>query len=932
MRALRPLVLAAVLPLAGCATTPSSGSGAAPTPQAPRAVAPASGETHLEDVRQLTFGGENAEAYWAFRGDQLIYQARRPGEGCDRIWRLTGLDSGSPAAVPVSSGAGATTCAYFLPGDMEVIYGSTHLGSPECPPRPDMREGYVWALYDSYDVFRASADGTNVRRLTDTPGYDAEATVCAKDGSIVFTSVRDGDIELYRMDADGKNVKRLTHTPGYDGGAFFNHDCSKLVWRASRPTGAALEDYRALLKRGLVRPSKLELYVANADGSEPVQVTYLDAASFAPFWFPDRNRILFSSNAGDPKGREFNLWAVDADGTDLEQVTFAPGFDGFPMFSPDGKQLVFGSNRGNAPGARDTNLFLARWVEAPAQASTRNDAPERLAQDATWLAAPERTGRGVGTPGLELAGAFIEARFRELGLTPAGDRDGYRQSFAVTTGMTVEPGTRLRLAGKALDGLLAPLAFSASAKVKAPLVFAGYGIVAPEANRDDYKGLNVKGKVVLVRRFTPEGGAFADAALQRKHGDLRAKAWTARERGAAAVLVVDWPESVAKALPSEAAPPTLRPEGVGDLGIPVAVVRREAVESHLRALARGGRVPAEVSVALAAAKSPAFNVVARLAAGAPEGERFPGTVVVGAHYDHLGLGGPGSLAPGVQAAHLGADDNASGVAALLEVARALASMRSELRRDVVFVAFSGEEAGVLGSTHFTRAAGGVKDVVAMLNMDMVGRMRGNTLQVLGAESAAEWRELVEPACTSARVACTLGGDGYGPSDHMPFFAAGVPVLHFFTGAHADYHKPSDRAEALNVAGMAQTAQVVADVTRTLAARPGALSYRQAAAPTPRVGDMRSGGASLGTVPDYAGPPAGVKGVLLAGVRPGGAADQAGMRRGDVLVRLGKHAVGSVEDFMLALGTFKPGDRVDAVVLRDGKEVALKATLQESRRQ
>ena len=257
-------------------------------------------EPHLADIRQLTFGGENAEAYWSWSGQQLILQSR-PGAGCDRIYRMDGLDPKAPMH-PVSDGKGATTCSFFFPGDQEVLYASTELASPECPPRPDHSKGYVWALYPGYDIFRAHADGTHAERLTTTPGYDAEATICGKDGSIVFTSVRDGDIDLYRMDKDGKNVKRLTSTPGYDGGAFFNRDCTKIVWRASRPKpGPELDEFRALLKQNLVRPTKLEIYTANADGSEPVQLTYLDAASFAPFWHPAEDRILFSSNYGDPK-------------------------------------------------------------------------------------------------------------------------------------------------------------------------------------------------------------------------------------------------------------------------------------------------------------------------------------------------------------------------------------------------------------------------------------------------------------------------------------------------------------------------------------------------------------------------------------------------------------------------------------------------------
>jgi Tol biopolymer transport system component len=320
-------------------------------------------EVHLSQVVPLTTGGENAEAYWSFDGAKLIYQAHE-GEGCDQIYVRDARDASAKPQL-VSTGQGATTCSYFLPGDQEIIYASTHLAGAACPPKADQSQGYVWAIYDSYDIFRANADGTNLRQLTNTPGYDAEGTVCAKDGSIIFTSVRDKDLELYRMDADGKNVKRLTNTPGYDGGAFFSADCSKIVWRASRPTGEALTDFQTLLGKGLVRPTKLELYVANADGSNAKQVTELNAAAFGPYFYPSGERIIFSSNYGDPKGREFDLWAINVDGTGLERITHAPGFDGFPMFSPDGKTLVFASNRASRPGTWDTNLFTTSWIETP---------------------------------------------------------------------------------------------------------------------------------------------------------------------------------------------------------------------------------------------------------------------------------------------------------------------------------------------------------------------------------------------------------------------------------------------------------------------------------------------------------------------------------------------------------------------------------------
>jgi Tol biopolymer transport system component len=317
------------------------------------------GERHLRNVRQLTFGGENAEAYFSFGGGELVFQATPEGAECDQeyVMRTDGT-----AVARVSTGRGRVTCGYFLPGDARVLFASTHETSPACPPKPDLSEGYVWALYD-YQLYTARRDGADLRPLAPAPGsYNAEATV-SRDGWMVFTSTRDGDLELYKMRVDGSELTRLTRTPGYDGGAFFSADGKRIVWRASRPQGdEALAEYRRLLARKLVRPGKLEIYTMNADGSGERQVTRLGAASFAPFFHPDGRRIVFSSNVGDPRGRNFDLYVVNDDGTGLERVTTNETFDGFPMFSPDGRTLVFASNRnGRRPG--ETNLFLADWVE-----------------------------------------------------------------------------------------------------------------------------------------------------------------------------------------------------------------------------------------------------------------------------------------------------------------------------------------------------------------------------------------------------------------------------------------------------------------------------------------------------------------------------------------------------------------------------------------
>ncbi len=319
-------------------------------------------EKHLRNIRQLTFGGENAEAYFSSDGKQLIFQSKRDGRGCDQIYTMNA--DGSNIRM-VSNGMGRTTCSYFYKDSKKILYGSTHLGGKDCPPNPDFSKGYVWAIYPTYDIFQAKTDGSNMKQLTKTPGYDAEATISPDGKKIVFTSMRDGDLDLYVMDKNGKNVKRLTNELGYDGGAFFSPDGKQIVYRSFHPkTEAEIARYKDRLANNLIEPTVFEVWVMNADGSNKRQVTKLGAASFAPFFTPDGKRIIFCTNyfATDPRKRNFDLALINVDGTGLERVTHNETFDGFPMFSPDGTKLVFASNR-NAAKVGDTNVFIADWVE-----------------------------------------------------------------------------------------------------------------------------------------------------------------------------------------------------------------------------------------------------------------------------------------------------------------------------------------------------------------------------------------------------------------------------------------------------------------------------------------------------------------------------------------------------------------------------------------
>jgi Tol biopolymer transport system component len=314
------------------------------------------GEKHLRNLRQLTDGGENAEAYFSFDGKKLIFQSTA-SHACDQIFTMN-VDGSDKRLV--STGKGRTTCAYFYPDGQAILYASTHKGGDACPPAPSFDQGYVWPIYDTYDIYRANPDGSRLAPLTTTPGYDAEATI-AKDGRVVFTSVRDGDMEIYSMGGDGSDVRRLTNNPGPDGGPFFSADGSQIVFRGRSSKGPELDDYRSLLKKALWRPTSLEIFVMNRDGSGLRQVTTLGAASFAPFFTPDGRQIIFSSNHGDPKHRNFDLFLVNVDGTGLERITDFESFDGFPMFSPDGRTLAFASNR-HAAKEGETNVFVAEWT------------------------------------------------------------------------------------------------------------------------------------------------------------------------------------------------------------------------------------------------------------------------------------------------------------------------------------------------------------------------------------------------------------------------------------------------------------------------------------------------------------------------------------------------------------------------------------------
>lgn len=323
-------------------------------------------ETHFKNIHQITYGGNNAEAYWSPDGKQLIFQSDNSkwGVGCDQIFLLNvEAKADSSKRQLVSTGLGRTTCSWFMPDGKSFLYASTHKGGESCPPPLPNTGRYVWPLYTSYDIYTADLNGNVLKQLTDSPRYDAEATISPKGDRIIFTSLRNGDLDLYTMNLDGSDVKQITFDLGYDGGACFSPDGKKIVWRASRPKNKEeIDAYKSLLKEDMVEPSNLEIFVANADGSDAHQVTSLGNANWSPTFSPKGDKVLFCSNHKSQRGFPFNLFLVNLDGTGLEQVTFDTEFDSFPMFSPNGKYLVFCSNRHNGR-TRDTNIFIAEWID-----------------------------------------------------------------------------------------------------------------------------------------------------------------------------------------------------------------------------------------------------------------------------------------------------------------------------------------------------------------------------------------------------------------------------------------------------------------------------------------------------------------------------------------------------------------------------------------
>ncbi len=913
----------------------------------------------------------------------MVFQSER--EAGNPFFQIYLMDMESGRTRRVSPGLGKTTCGWIHPSGDRVMFSSTHddpqsaeLQQQELQRRAaGKKRRYSWDYDEQFEIYSWQRDSGALTRLTSARGYDAEGCYSPDGQRIVFASNRHAYAEplsesdaamfevdrsalmdIYIMNADGSDPRRLTTARGYDGGPFFSPDGQRICWRRFDEQGAVAE----------VRT----MYTG---GTGQKQLTKMGAMSWAPFYHPSGDYLIFTTNVHG--FGNFELYVVDADGRrDPARVTTTDGFDGLPAFTPDGLNLVWTSKR-TADGR--SQLFAAEWNDAAArlvlglasnpdidhQVTRQIEAdsdPSTITQlglkrHIGRLAGDAMEGRLTGTRGEKLATQYVADLFEHYGLEPAGD-DGFFQPFEYTAGVEMGADSHLRRhddphgAAPSPDRDWRPLAFSGVGSFgPAPVIFAGYGITAPADQThpsdeyDSYANLDVTGKWVMVFRYLPREIPAPRRQHLARYAGLRYKAMVARDRGAVGLIVVSGPTAAVKRqLVPLSFDASLAGTSIAAISVTDQVAHGWMAPSgrelrRLQTALDGGEpvmgfelhdVRLSATIDIRQEKRTGRNVLGRLRGAAADDQ----IVLVGAHVDHLGRGvGSSSLATtkDSQAVHYGADDNASGVAALLEMARIAADQvqRGELslRRNLVFAAWSGEELGLLGSGHFARtfSASGNESanlypaIAANVNLDMIGRYRdGLTLHGVGSSSA--WPVLIEQANAPIGLRINPQNDSYVPTDATTFFVKGVPVLSAFTGAHEDYHTPRDTPDRINYPSTQRITRFVARIVVALATAEDVPDY--VAASRSRPGASRGGlRAYLGTIPDYSQSDA--KGVKLSGVAPGEPADKAGLKGADVVVEVAGRRVENIYDYTYAIEALKIGERVGIIVVRDGRRLKLK---------
>ncbi len=955
-------IAAASIPLAVILLTATYGRTETEEPKAEQAF--------LTGTRQLTFEGKRSgEGYFSADGSMMVFQSERhEGNPFYQIYLLD-LETGDTSLV--SPGNGRTTCAWIHPSNKKILFASTHQ-DPEAAAKQkeeykeretSAKRRYSWNYDKSYDIYEKDLASGKLRNLTNAEGYDAEGAYSPDGEWIVFASNRQAYgrelseeekipfennkayfMELYIMKSDGSGLRRLTDTPGYDGGPFFSADGKKICWRRFSTDHATAE-----------------IYTMNVDGTGEKQLTNLKHLSWAPYFHPSGEYLIFATNKHGFANFELYLVRTDGRGEPV-RVTDSNGFDGLPAFTPDGKQLSWTSKR-TTDGT--TQIFLAGWNHNHARealgldknpvsktSTTQPTTPEITEDDLRYhigqLASDEFEGRLTGTTGEKLATAHVASAFQQAGLQPAGDDGGFFQTFPFESGVSLGKSNKLSLMPEKVEipnESWRPLSFSGNTKVPpTEIVFAGYGLVAPEAGKhkeyDSYVHLDVKDKWVLAFRYIPEEVESHTRQHLWRFASLQNKASHARDHGAKGIIFVSGPNSKAN---HELIP-------LGDTGstattsIPVISITDALAKTLLGPSGKClhqlqddldtgdpmmGFLLKDVKLAattdLVRQKNEGRNVLGLLQTGDKPAKSL---IVIGAHVDHLGNGAASSRASGQDRGkiHHGADDNASGTAVLMEIAQYMADLKERGKLptsyDLLFAAWSGEELGLLGSGHFMKSRHPhSRPIAAYLNMDMVGRFQ-DTLTLQGTGSSTAWKGIIERANIPVGIPIQLNTDTNLPTDTTSFYARGIPILNAFTNTHEDYHMPSDTADKINYPRTQQVARLMALVTRQLLKLeepPEYVATKAGGEKVPR-GSLR---AYLGTIPDYA--TGGNQGVLLSGVSQGGPAEKAGLKGGDTITFLAGKKIENIYDYTNAIGALKIGEPSKVQVRREGKLLYLEVT-------
>ena len=927
----------------------------------------------LSNIIQLTFeGNRSGEGYFSASGNKICYQAENhPGNPFYQIYTLN-LDNGLTQLV--STGIGKSTCAWIHPSESKILYASTHLDpkSQEKQKREfELRQSgtsrkYSWDYDPHYDLFLNDLKSNSIKRLTKEFGYDAECAFSPNGDKIVFTSNRhlysansksviekanehslSRSNEIYTMDSDGKNIKRLTNHDGYDGGPFYDSTGKYICWRRFSADGHQAEIYRM-----------------SEDGSNKKQLTNLGAMSWAPFFHPSNKYLIFTTNL---QGfQNFELYMVDFEGKKKPvRITNREGFDGLPSFSPDGKLISWTSN---ANSSKKSQIFLADWdhekaMEALSQSPFRhlNKAEKEIASNKQthdsnvsghikFLSSQELKGRATGSKGMKQANRYVADFFEKNGLTPY-QKNSWHQNFSYYKHATIDSKSYLKEDSYSQEIQIAnewnPLAFSDSNEsIIDELTFVGYGLRLSKRKNgidyDSYTHLEVKDKWVLCIRGLPSGWDKKKRDKYFYESTLRKKASVARDLGARGIMFIQ-DSNVTNAQ-------IARFDGSTKEKISIqAISISNGIRDHI--FKRNNKNFIEISETFESGEiqmgfklscNLKYNISITRHTGTCQnsigffdnnnnGKLDEPFILIGAHLDHIGIGKQSSRAKKSDQGkiHPGADDNGSGISALLEIIRILLNnpiYYNSSKYEIAFATWSGEEIGLVGSSHFAKVLFEKNNphtkqppILAYLNMDMIGRMR-DKMTIHGVGSSSIWRKIIQQANIPVRLSLNLQNDSHIPTDTTSFYSRGVPILSAFTGLHEDYHSPTDTEDKINYEGIVKCSKLFSRIISILG-KVESVDYISQETPT---GAKRSRlRAFLGTIPNYS--QTDVKGVLLSGVSKGGPADKASLRDGDLIINLANKKIENIYDYTEAISALTPDQTVTIVIIRENKKLPLQIT-------